>query len=210
MTRSKKLVTVALLLAVGIALAWPFRKTGEPNSQSPAATSPAPVARTALPDESRDSTGPAAVASRPHVVAKMASTTERPAEQDASEKSGSFDLANHPALSNPLAAAAKQPVTPAVPPVLQRDVPVQNPAPTSRPAYATAADSSRSYEELPDEVLHVVENGDTLEKLADRYLDDASRALEIFDLNRDRLTNPHLLPIEAKLRIPVDPRRMVD
>jgi nucleoid-associated protein YgaU len=50
--------------------------------------------------------------------------------------------------------------------------------------------------------IHVVHNGDTLERLAKSYLGNEGRALEIFDRNRDVLTNPHLLPIGAELRIP--------
>ncbi len=50
--------------------------------------------------------------------------------------------------------------------------------------------------------VHVVHNGDTLERLAKRYLGSESRALEIFDFNRDVLSNPHLLPIGAELRLP--------
>jgi nucleoid-associated protein YgaU len=49
-----------------------------------------------------------------------------------------------------------------------------------------------------------------LEKLAQRYLGDEGRALELFDLNREQLANPHLLPIGAELRIPVPPQREVD
>ena len=52
--------------------------------------------------------------------------------------------------------------------------------------------------------VHVVHNGDTLGRLAKRYLGDERRSLEIFDLNRDVLTNPHLLPIGAELRLPAD------
>lgn len=50
--------------------------------------------------------------------------------------------------------------------------------------------------------IHVVHNGDTLERLAARYLDDERRAMEIFDLNRGTLTNPHLLPIGVEIVIP--------
>ncbi|MCC6491717.1 MAG: LysM peptidoglycan-binding domain-containing protein [Pirellulales bacterium] len=50
--------------------------------------------------------------------------------------------------------------------------------------------------------IHVVHEGDRLDRLAKRYLGDESRALELFDLNRDVLTNPHLLPIGTELRIP--------
>ncbi len=57
---------------------------------------------------------------------------------------------------------------------------------------------------------HVVHNGDTLERLAERYLADGARALELFDLNRDVLENPHLLPIGAELRIPASSPRAAE
>jgi nucleoid-associated protein YgaU len=50
--------------------------------------------------------------------------------------------------------------------------------------------------------IHVVHEGDSLDRLARRYLDDEGRALEIFDLNRDVLDNPHVLRIGVELRIP--------
>jgi len=57
----------------------------------------------------------------------------------------------------------------------------------------------------PEERIHVVHQGDSLERLAKRYLSDEGRALEIFDLNRGVLDNPHLLPIGAELHIPAAP-----
>lgn len=49
---------------------------------------------------------------------------------------------------------------------------------------------------------HVVVDGDSLAKLADRYLDDPALDDEIFRLNRDVLTDPEMLPIGVELRIP--------
>lgn len=49
---------------------------------------------------------------------------------------------------------------------------------------------------------HKIADGDTLSKLAAHYLGSAERYLEIFDLNRDLLTSPDLLPIGASLKIP--------
>lgn len=54
---------------------------------------------------------------------------------------------------------------------------------------------------------HLVIDGDTLTRLADRYLDDSDRSTEIYRLNRDVLTNPELLPIGVELRIP--PRELI-
>ena len=84
----------------------------------------------------------------------------------------------------------------------------------SHPAYSTAngnlALADHAVSHWPHEILHEVQNSDTLEKLASRYLGDQARALEIFDLNRDKLKNPELLPIGAELRIPVTQQQTVD
>ena len=45
-------------------------------------------------------------------------------------------------------------------------------------------------------------DGDSLAKLAERYLDDPELDDEIYRLNRDVLTSPDLLPIGVELRIP--------
>ena len=49
---------------------------------------------------------------------------------------------------------------------------------------------------------HVVADGDSLPRLAQRYLGDAGRGLEIFEENRNVLKNPDVLPIGVQLRIP--------
>ncbi len=54
---------------------------------------------------------------------------------------------------------------------------------------------------------HVVTDGDTLPDLAKRYLGDATRAEELYQLNRDRLNHPDLLPIGLVLRMPDEPRQ---
>ncbi len=45
-------------------------------------------------------------------------------------------------------------------------------------------------------------DGDSLAKLAGRYLNNPLRSNEIFALNRKVLTSPELLPIGAEIRIP--------
>jgi nucleoid-associated protein YgaU len=54
----------------------------------------------------------------------------------------------------------------------------------------------------PLERIHTVVDGDSLEKLAARYLRDAKRSGEIYALNRDVLASPELLPIGAELKLP--------
>lgn len=50
--------------------------------------------------------------------------------------------------------------------------------------------------------MHVVIDGDSLEKLAGRYLEDPRRSGEIFELNREVLASPDLLPIGVELKLP--------
>jgi len=54
---------------------------------------------------------------------------------------------------------------------------------------------------------HRIIDGDTLAALAQRYLGSAARARELFDANRDVLSDPELLPIGAELKIPPTDRQ---
>jgi nucleoid-associated protein YgaU len=49
---------------------------------------------------------------------------------------------------------------------------------------------------------HIIVDGDSLAKLAERYLDDPQRAKEIYELNRALLSHPDVLPIGAEITIP--------
>jgi hypothetical protein len=57
-------------------------------------------------------------------------------------------------------------------------------------------------DESAEQRTHIVVDGDSLEKLAGRYLSDPQRSREIFELNRQVLSAPDLLPIGAELKIP--------
>jgi len=61
------------------------------------------------------------------------------------------------------------------------------------PVAASTEDSMRT---------HKIVDGDTLASLAERFLGSSQRAKEIFDLNRDILLDPNLLPIGVVLKIP--------
>jgi nucleoid-associated protein YgaU len=71
---------------------------------------------------------------------------------------------------------------------------------------ATARDWKPARLKLPDSRptlrRHRLTDGDTLERLAERYLGDAARTEEIFAINRDLLTAPDLLPLGKIIRIP--------
>jgi nucleoid-associated protein YgaU len=214
-SRIKKIVIASFVLALGVGLAWPFRKS---------ATKYAPDTHTDIPGEGvsgsvtfKKQPGNAnlgSVESTPalgrHVAAKMAST----ADSGPTTPTGTgFDLENHAALvgrpsgtHSPTTAPQRQsPVTPEVAGEI-----AGGETRTSRPAYSTGRVAPADNGAWPGEVVHVVRNGDTLEKLAERYLGSTERALELFDLNRYQLANPHLLPIGAELRIPVPPRSESD
>ncbi len=222
MSRGRKLIIVGLVLAAGLALAWPFRKTKDETKFDSVAQAPvaSPDLAQSEPEraQAQASQQPPPLGSpAPHVVAKMMSLADGGKPITRPPASASFDLANHPALAATPAPPSASPVTPAVPPATQASETrpmAHGPVGRShaRPAYPTAEQDRRfdAEEHRPREVRHVVQNSDTLEKLAKRYLGDEGRALEIFDLNRDVLDNPHLLPIDAELRIPRDARVSLD
>jgi nucleoid-associated protein YgaU len=60
-------------------------------------------------------------------------------------------------------------------------------------------DTARS---APPALKHKIVDGDSLSSLAERYLGSADRATEIFEANREKLSDPRILPIGLELRIP--------
>jgi nucleoid-associated protein YgaU len=53
-----------------------------------------------------------------------------------------------------------------------------------------------------EERWHVVVSGDTLSGLAKKYYGKSSLYMKIFEANKDQLTNPDLIKVGQKLRIP--------
>jgi len=50
--------------------------------------------------------------------------------------------------------------------------------------------------------IYTVKAGDTLSQIAKGHFGDAKRYMEIFNLNKDILTNPDLIKVGQKLKIP--------
>lgn len=50
--------------------------------------------------------------------------------------------------------------------------------------------------------IHVVQSGDTLSKIAKQYYGDASRYMDIFNANTDKLSNPDKIQVGQELVIP--------
>jgi nucleoid-associated protein YgaU len=76
--------------------------------------------------------------------------------------------------------------------------PIENPSDEPRDVRDLTDDGGAA----PLRLTHKITDGDTLSKLAERYLGRGERYLEIYDLNRDVLANPDLLPIGVLLKIP--------
>jgi len=51
--------------------------------------------------------------------------------------------------------------------------------------------------------IHKVVSGDTLSKIAKRYLGDANAYMKIFDANKDVLKDPNMIKVGQELKIPV-------
>jgi nucleoid-associated protein YgaU len=61
---------------------------------------------------------------------------------------------------------------------------------------------SSTPQKTEEETIYVVQKGDTLSALAQRFYGKASLYMKIFEANRDVLSNPNLIKIGQKLRIP--------
>ena len=60
----------------------------------------------------------------------------------------------------------------------------------------------RIVNQRPQTQTHTIVNGDTLERIARRYLGDAAWADAIFQINQGQITDPNRLPLGEKILIP--------
>lgn len=84
-------------------------------------------------------------------------------------------------------------------------VPAAATVPEWAPALTPVHDSSQPLAPREEVYIpprtHLVADGDTLAKLAHRYLGDPSRAVDIYEWNKHKLPHPDLLPIGVELQI---------
>jgi nucleoid-associated protein YgaU len=105
-------------------------------------------------------------------------------------------------------AAAKSPApTPSRPAVVVKPLPPPPPLAPKYPGNDVPAPRRNGSMEMmlpfaQTASTHRIVDGDTLEGLAQLYLGSPARAREIFDANRDVLSDPRLLPIGVELKIP--------
>ena len=50
--------------------------------------------------------------------------------------------------------------------------------------------------------IHTVESGENLSKISKHYFKDANKYMNIFNANKDQLTNPDVIKVGQKLKIP--------
>lgn len=84
------------------------------------------------------------------------------------------------------------------------NVSVSTPAPGSRTPTATT--SLQRMDLHQNEVEYVVQRGDTLLSIANRFLGSPEHATRLFEHNQDVLEAPHQLPVGVRLRIPTPSR----
>jgi nucleoid-associated protein YgaU len=184
MERKKIVLLAAGVLAAGIGGALPFRHPPRDPGAAPAALADeGPVLAAALPLASADAPTPTAPAIR---EGTPVSNPEFPPPNAAVAENDLFS-----ATAAPLANAA--PLATASPPsAASMAAAATSPAPPN----STISSRPQSWRR------HRIKDGDTLPKLAQRYLGDPAREAEIHALNRDVLFDPAILPIGVWLRIP--------
>ncbi len=170
------------VIAVGICAAWPFRRLPEQAVVIPFAPAESGIALSAdvalqLPGQ------PASVPEPSDSLSNWGSEprqSEEPAPTAPPEALSLVPLPTMPDRFQPL--QEQRWVAPTRPGVISEP-----------PAVPMTARSTRR---------HRIHDGDTLESLALRYLDDEGRSHEIYTANQDVLSDPALLPIGAELVIP--------
>ena len=108
-----------------------------------------------------------------------------------------------PVVERPVIVVKPMEVQPSPPPLAanypETDRPASSPSGASIDMMLPAKETART---------HKIVDGDTLPALAQQYLGSAARAREIFDANRNVLSDPELLPIGAELKMPpTEPQR---
>jgi nucleoid-associated protein YgaU len=178
--RRTKLILAAIVLVGGVGLAWQYRQHGAEGPADAAPAKPFAAAHLAATDSSVNS-GPIAAPQSSSAAAAATATTALASQSTAADGAGMPDLPH--AYTGATGGAA--------------------------PNSDSIGGSSRlgSLSDVGSGPTHKVADGDTLTELAKRYLGNAGRWSELYDYNRDVLTNPDLLPIGAELRIPVAPFR---
>lgn len=191
MQRSKKIAAALIMLGLGFGTAMLFRRTDSTKSAAPAAEASVPQKEALV---LRDSAGhtlqPTTGSQLGPVPLKPSKATKPPRE-----------------LSKPIAP----PETPTAPPELplrfdRSLINSEGSAVESERSFASQHHNDSPLSTVPQGTpplrIHRVVDGDTLGRLAARFLGDANRHNEIYVLNHAKLPDPNVLPIGVELKIP--------
>jgi len=206
-----RLLLAASVLVAGFAAAWPFRHP-KPLLTANTAVASAPVDRPPRRKEVRLDVSPLAEKSPAVGLEQLSLKLRKPKELIPTETkpvaAALESLGSPPALGQ-MYHSLMQPTGESAEPRAKspyheasRNVST-SPSSDRRGALASSTSLMSNEDDYrPKLQEHRIVDGDTLELLAQRYLGDALRAEEIFELNRDRLRDPNLLPVGQRLRIP--------
>jgi nucleoid-associated protein YgaU len=176
--RRTKLILAAIVVIGGVAMAWQYRQHGAEEPADAAPAKPFAAAHLAATD-STSNPGPTAPPPNSLAAPHTTTTTALVSQTAVADSAGTPDLPH--AFPGTTSGAGPN-----------------NDSNGSNPRLGSLSDADQG-------PTHKVTDGDTLTELAKRYLGNAGRWSELYDYNRDILTNPDLLPIGAELRIPVAP-----
>jgi nucleoid-associated protein YgaU len=180
--RASRLVTVAGVLLCGLCAAWPFRHDAPPAL---------PARPTVIPLE-------LTLRRQDLMVRPSAGSDPSPASDLDAVTAGTRAQAGGKSQF-----ASLESLTP--PP----DLPVAF-QPRSEPAEPMTRSSANEESKMESAAAsrfarprsYRLRDGDTLEKLAERFLGSGERAMEIFEANREALARPDLLPVGTTITIP--------
>lgn len=197
MPRRTKIVLVCVVLVAGLLVAWQFRKPAvstavDASARTETALKPALQQQIAAP--------PLDLAAAP-----QPQTNPSPAPPSVAPSQATSASAITPDASpdHTVAGSASKPAESAVPELPANFSGVDRP--NREAPSANRSDLSPDASDPATGQTHKIVDGDSLPLLAERYLGSASRAGEIFACNRDVLSDPELLPIGVRLRIPTGP-----
>jgi len=173
----KKLVVVATVLTTGVAAALFFRKDASPDDSWQVGPVESPFRRRVESRVDADGAWARTTADGAARLVPSAASIEQPLSPG--EAQPSFQRTFNPvgALLEPVQGVPEEPA-------------------------AGAANGPSPAANFIGPLVHRIADGDTLSRLAERYLGRSERYLEIYNANRDVLASPDLLPIGATLRIP--------
>jgi len=191
MQRGKKIAAAVVMLGLGLGTAMLFRRADAPPTSShpvpPVPQKEALILRESHGEVLSGGSAKGAIALKP-------GKKQRPPRD----------------LNDPIAAPRKRILPPPdLPAVFDRTLsgpPSDDPrgvaALAKLEALQSIAQSNNIPQGPPQLRVHRIVDGDTLARLAERFLGDANRQAEIHALNEAQLPDPNLLPIGVELKIP--------